>query len=1237
MVSLDDVAADLRVLRRRGFGELGERTLAARLPTLASAARRVYDVPADRPAPVRRLVVAAGKQVAPAELRPAVDDLFGLADTFGRNLSYRQDAAAARFTPTPAPSTFRQAPQYTRRLVESLAAAVVGLVSGATLTELRRDAAVHLVDRPALVERGLALIGDGARLLWVRGEPGTGKTVLADQLAERLAHPVVRIRLGNSRVTDEDLLRAVGEPHVDGAARWELFRRGLAEGGSTGLVILDDADSPAAVSALGLEGSRVPVVVTSRTAGPEGVPELVVGNLDPEDAERAVRVLLPDLGDEHTARLARLTGGRPLVIGHVCRYLRGAALDAGTVLDGLEQDTGRALDAIDATTDRGLTPVYRAMLAGFAALGDVTAVLDTLLWIAVEGLVPRSVGRAFLAHRFPGPVGAVLVSTAEVVLARHGLVAVRDDAFVLHALTAEVLCRLRRESMAAVLSDFFDFLRLPPPERPVTDERGLMHAELTVTAGLVEGGDLLCLGTNTWISMRRRADGSRSVTVHRLHPTGVNARVDGGESRAMEGRELAEWDGWTGDYGERCAWMYGFRAERDAEPTEHGDGHVHKLPFHPEGPVVDRGFTEARCGRRWRVRLAPAQAEGLPACPRCAGMSWREPLRAWADLGVTTTRRRLLADFGAAVAAGDVPRALELREQVDRHVERTRALLVVPLVRQLAEADTALAGLVRPDDPERALALHVRAANRYELCLSRVDGDDRYRVLDELAGALASQTSLLPHASTALDTVHARLVEVHREQLTLRPDDVWARDLLGVVLARQADLVAAEDPAATLALFDEPLSLHRDALAREGRASSRRFLADLQSTRAGILRRLGRPDAVAAAREAAEHYRVLVADDPTVLDDLIAETYRVAFADRDSQSPEALARWEELEANARRSSASDPDDPRKAHALGVILTRHAHALRGQVDPERAARLRAEATSLLVALPDRHPDDVRTSSDAARTLALLAEAETADHDPATRAALALFHRHLLHRPDDAEAAHAVGTVSALQASRLWNTDPEASAHHYEQAVTWFRTSLERRPGHPATLYHLAFASHDHANLVSDADRSGEAVEAIRDALAALPGDTRLLRALAVALAVQADLLCDKGDREGAAVACDEALALCRSFPADLPHSLDTAWVLAVGAIVHGSDALRAEAEERYLTYLRTWPGDPRPHYELAVLYAVSGDAHRAIGRLARWWRTTSKTPDVRRWQVAVEARLDPVRDDPRLTALLARES
>jgi hypothetical protein len=272
VVSLDDVAAELRVLRRRGLGELDECTLATRLPTLAAAARRVHNVSEDRPAPLRRLLIAAAKQVSPADLRLAVGDLFGLAHTFGRSFSYRQDAAAARFSPVPARSTFRQAPQYTRRLVESLAAAVVGLASSATLNELRQQTADGLINRTDLVDAGVALLAQGAGTVWLRGEPGTGKTVLADQLAERLAppHRVVRIRMGNSRVMDDDLLRAVNEPHMDVAAGRALFRRRLAESDEISLVILDAADSPAQVAALDLHEARVPVVVTSRTAGPKG-------------------------------------------------------------------------------------------------------------------------------------------------------------------------------------------------------------------------------------------------------------------------------------------------------------------------------------------------------------------------------------------------------------------------------------------------------------------------------------------------------------------------------------------------------------------------------------------------------------------------------------------------------------------------------------------------------------------------------------------------------------------------------------------------------------------------------------------------------------------------------------------------------------------------------------------------------------------------------------------------------
>jgi hypothetical protein len=163
---------ELRVLRRKTFGELDDRELASRLPSLAAVARHVHAT-----ASIRRLLTEAAAHVVPAEIVPAVIDLFGLRnDAFGKTLAYRQQAAAAQFSPHPAPSTFRQAPQYTRRIVLALAAAVLELSAGAAQRELREAASEELVDRPAVVEEAVALLAEKG-VLWLWGEAGTGKTV----------------------------------------------------------------------------------------------------------------------------------------------------------------------------------------------------------------------------------------------------------------------------------------------------------------------------------------------------------------------------------------------------------------------------------------------------------------------------------------------------------------------------------------------------------------------------------------------------------------------------------------------------------------------------------------------------------------------------------------------------------------------------------------------------------------------------------------------------------------------------------------------------------------------------------------------------------------------------------------------------------------------------------------------------------------------------------------------------
>jgi len=1167
--SYDEIAADLRILRRRTFGELDERTLATRLPALAAAANRVYGP--GQPASVRKLLTAAVRGVVPDDLRPAVADLFGLhRETYNRTLAFRQDKAAGRFSPRPSVSTFRQSPKYANRLLDALATAVVELLSDTSLGELAQRGVRDLVDRDDLVTAGVGALATSGPVLWIHGEPGTGKTVLADLIAGRLgtSRPAVRIRLGNSRVMQEDLALAVDDPTLDEATRVLRLRRMLAEPGTVGVLVLDDVADPRQVADLDLPASATPVIVTSRHTPPDGAKPLLVGDFGDEQTAEAVHTLMPDIDDNSVTRLAEVSGGRPLVLNHICQYLRSTGTNPKVVLDGLAADTARTLDAIGSTTDRGLTAVYRGMLDDLAELGDAVPVLDSLIWLAFGGLVNRSLADGFLAHRFPGPAGSVRVSAALVVLARRGLLTEEQKAFRIHALTTEMLRLLRRGSMTDVCADLVEFLLLDPPETDRPTARELLHGEMAVTTDLLNGDRLLCLAEKEWLWLRYDS-GRPSATLYRTHATGVTAWRDGALARPVSGAELDALVERTSDYQERTQWLYEYGVRPSSEPTTEGDGHLHALRRGWESDLRTGLVTsswrpdilQARCGLRWRVRQPPERASESPDCPRCAEVTFRAAIHAWAATGVRTTRRRLLADLAAAVTAKDIARAEQAWRELQDHTERTYATETATLLRTLAKADTDLADLTRSTDPDQALALYESAAERYRRCAVRYPDDPE--PLDKYASALGSVVTLLEWKDRAATVERYReLIAVNRRLFALQADDPWAKKLLALALTHHARLSGdqPEQIAEAVGLFRQTLT--DDPYDRELLGDALAMLAATMPARS--------PEQVAAYAESAEHRQHVLQvypDDPARLERLVLSLYRVADARRHERTPENLARWTELEELQRRLLAIRPDSVHEVYNLAVILMRRSES--GGPD---AVAPHAEATALFASMPYLHPGDPATILDAAHGLDQLAKANQPTTLAATDSAIQLYRQYLVDSPDDRTARVDLCRL-LLDHAQLTNSETL-----FAEAAHEYRTVHKVHPLTAATRYGLATAltyGADFADAPDPDAARAEAVTLLRESLAEQPGTVALLV---------------------------------------LAHTLD-----------RQADTNPQEAEQLRLEYVRRNPRDPAAHYELARMHARRGDARRAAGRLATWRRTSQKPVDRRRHQVATEPDFDLVRD------------
>ncbi|MET9595029.1 DUF3039 domain-containing protein [Streptomyces sp. NPDC006516] len=867
---------ELRQLKRRSFGELSERDLARRAPALEGMARALYPTAESAAPPLRKLLRAAVAEIQDQELGASAAALFGLEpSSYGKSLAARQDAAAACFTPKPAPSTFRQRPQYTPRIVDELAAALARLSAPVTAQETQDRHAAQTIARTGRLEEARTLLQGTGKVLWIWGGPGTGKTVLAQQAAQRVrTHlPQVTVRLENSRVAESDVLSAVGLDDVD-ARSWSPaacllhFRKMLSEGRSVGVAVIDGVTDEEALWELVPDTLRVPLIVTSRKRSDHAAAAgLHVGAYSSEEALAVVGGLLPALPPQDARRLTAAVDHHPLVIDRVCRHVLGESghsvedLSAALVADLLS-----TLDSVDSISGAGehLSRVYRRTLATLRDEAAINVeVLAALLFISSKGTVPKTLAGDFLRHRFAGTIGALRVSAALRVLDRWAIVSEENDAFVMHPLTAVILQGMLAESSGEVVTDFFSFLReASPGGSPLT---GRMHSELVVMDRVMRTfwpgeQSLLCLSSDVWLWLDRT--GRSGPVRYEVRPEAVYT-TDGRTRHAMRGEALETLVEQTKDYYEAMVVLrrLAVPAPVDDQVSEY-DGLVHYVS---RSAQLEDGLTRAVCGKKW-VRSA-AGFDGLPVCPRCAArmeprvdrMTGRpapslpfllrkllraaDPRSAGHDAGRAVAYLELLRDPSPSIALPQIPGTAELFDMA------TAALKVHNLatgasdeqkhgwlddsetwVRRYLELEVENARLhaaghellghtllyrtyLMDDRPvEERCSHYLAAARAYRESLAlRPDGSG---ALEGLQEALTRHAFVLvPTAPMEAEQLVREIESAYRPYLEAAPDDATALGIVGISLANRGKWMRASDPVMSEELYSRAVDHFRRSLA----------------------------------------------------------------------------------------------------------------------------------------------------------------------------------------------------------------------------------------------------------------------------------------------------------------------------------------------------------------------------------------------------------------------------------------
>jgi len=248
------------------------------------------------------------------------------------------------------------------------------------------DSPIPLVGRDAEIGQAWRLVRDHPGLVVVTGARGTGRTRLAQEIAEleRIdGTPVVHAdgRAGTARERIEAGLRAAGYPSDLGRGY-----RGTRVVLLAGDIVAEDGDVTGLTEDLATAGL---LALTCATACPDGLPAIPIRPLDGDAARELIRLVAPDLADGRVAEVLRISEGRPALILPLADAARSLTDDEALPLPeevrtfpaGIPDDLGAGSEDVLRWTAVLREPFELSEVTELAGRSppDVAAVLDELL------------------------------------------------------------------------------------------------------------------------------------------------------------------------------------------------------------------------------------------------------------------------------------------------------------------------------------------------------------------------------------------------------------------------------------------------------------------------------------------------------------------------------------------------------------------------------------------------------------------------------------------------------------------------------------------------------------------------------------------------------------------------------------------------------------------------------------------------------------------------------------------